>query len=116
MSDESRYLLMILLEQIPEDMMLRLLLLQSLQGSSFDLGLRSRESKKETGTPTTAIDLQVLEMLSDAHRVALEKLLKQKKEHQLEWTRPSNSRLFEGANIDRGAIIDRSNTTIKSTC
>ncbi|KZV25650.1 hypothetical protein F511_32397 [Dorcoceras hygrometricum] len=55
-------------------------------------------------------------MLSDAHRVALEKLLKQQREHKLEWTRPSNSRLFEGANIDRGAVIARSNTIIISTC
>ncbi|KZV57331.1 hypothetical protein F511_37961 [Dorcoceras hygrometricum] len=40
-------------------------------------------------------------MLSDAHRVALEKLKEQMRQHKLEWIRPYSSRLFEGANIDR---------------
>ncbi|KZV47478.1 histone-lysine N-methyltransferase 2D-like [Dorcoceras hygrometricum] len=58
--------------------------------------LEARNKNFESGTPTNAIDLQVLSILSDAHRVALEKLLKQMREHKLEWTRPIDSRLFEG--------------------
>ncbi|KZV54175.1 hypothetical protein F511_36109 [Dorcoceras hygrometricum] len=51
-----------------------------------------------------------------AHSVALEKLKEQMRQHKLEWIRPYSSRLFEGANIDRGAVIARSNTNIRSTC
>ncbi|KZV30605.1 pentatricopeptide repeat-containing protein mitochondrial-like [Dorcoceras hygrometricum] len=55
-------------------------------------------------------------MLSDAHHVAMEEFSKQMREHILEWTRSVNSRLFEGAIRDRGAVIARSNTNIRSTC
>ncbi|KZV51365.1 Kinesin-like protein [Dorcoceras hygrometricum] len=54
-------------------------------------------------------------MLSDSHQVALDKLSKQMREHNLEWTRPITSRVFEGAERDRGAVIARSNTKIIST-
>ncbi|KZV36741.1 structural maintenance of chromosomes protein 1 [Dorcoceras hygrometricum] len=60
----------------------------------------ARNKNFVSGTPTTTIDLQILEMLSDAHQVALEKFLEQMREHTLEWTRPINSRLFEGAHKD----------------
>ncbi|KZV55500.1 hypothetical protein F511_27233 [Dorcoceras hygrometricum] len=43
-------------------------------------------------------------------------LLRQVKEHKLEWTRPSNSLLFQGYNIDRGYFIQRNHRTIFSTC
>ncbi|KZV58371.1 oligopeptide transporter 3-like [Dorcoceras hygrometricum] len=69
-----------------------------------------------SGTPTTAIDLQVLAMLSDVHRSALKKLLEQMREHKLEWTRLIDSKLFEEDHIDRGAINARSNTNIRSIC
>ncbi|KZV30147.1 hypothetical protein F511_43709 [Dorcoceras hygrometricum] len=47
--------------------------------------LDARHQNFESGTPTTEIDLQILDMLSDAHHIALEILLKQKREHKLEW-------------------------------
>ncbi|KZV15958.1 hypothetical protein F511_25375 [Dorcoceras hygrometricum] len=75
----------------------------------------------ESSTPTTAIDLQVLDMLSKAHRLYLIMLREQMRVHKLEWTRPYNSRLFEGANRQRvgtynlctyivavGPVVDRS--------
>ncbi|KZV35961.1 hypothetical protein F511_33941 [Dorcoceras hygrometricum] len=68
----------------------------------------------ESGTPTTAIDLQVLEMLSDAHHIALKQLMEQMRQHKLKWIRPSSSNLFEGAIVQCGAIFARSNTTIRS--
>ncbi|KZV22765.1 splicing factor 3B subunit 1-like [Dorcoceras hygrometricum] len=58
----------------------------------------------------TTIDLQILDMLSDAHLVALEKFKEQMRANNMEWQRLVSSRLFEGAERDRGAIIDRSNT------
>ncbi|KZV58297.1 paramyosin-related protein-like [Dorcoceras hygrometricum] len=66
--------------------------------------------------PTTTIDLQVLDMLSGSHCLALSTLVDQMRQHQLEWTRPSFSSLLEGANVQRGAVIARSHTTIKSIC
>ncbi|KZV32594.1 hypothetical protein F511_36119 [Dorcoceras hygrometricum] len=36
--------------------------------------------------------------------------------HGLKWEQESNSRLFEGDKRDRGAVIARSNTNIKSSC
>ncbi|KZV39147.1 227 kDa spindle- and centromere-associated protein [Dorcoceras hygrometricum] len=38
------------------------------------------------------------------------------REHRLEWTRPCSSQLFEGAIVQRGAVISRSHPRIKSTC
>ncbi|KZV36118.1 mucin-2-like [Dorcoceras hygrometricum] len=58
----------------------------------------------------------VLDMFSDADQVALEKLSKQMREHNLEWMRPITSRVFEGAERDRGEVIARSNTNIIATC
>ncbi|KZV38299.1 hypothetical protein F511_35863 [Dorcoceras hygrometricum] len=36
--------------------------------------------------------------------------------HGLRWEKPCYSKVFEGPNRDRGAVIARSNTNIKSTC
>ncbi|KZV38979.1 hypothetical protein F511_36987 [Dorcoceras hygrometricum] len=69
-----------------------------------------------SGTPTTAIDLNVLELLTSAHHFALKVLLRPVQVHKLEWTRPSNSQLFEGDSIDRGFFIPRNHRTIFSTC
>ncbi|KZV16169.1 hypothetical protein F511_29532 [Dorcoceras hygrometricum] len=77
---------------------------------------RARRHNFLSGTPTTAIDLKVLELLTTAHHFSLKFLLRQVKEHKLEWTRPSNSLLFEGDDIDRGYFIPRNHRTIFSTC
>ncbi|KZV17536.1 hypothetical protein F511_19155 [Dorcoceras hygrometricum] len=82
-------------------------------------GIHRRNSRYinfKSGTPTTTIDSQILDMLSDSHLVAMEKLKEQMRAHNLEWTRPVNSRLYEGAERDRGAVIARSNSNIISTC
>ncbi|KZV35285.1 hypothetical protein F511_21301 [Dorcoceras hygrometricum] len=67
-----------------------------------------------SGTPTTTIDLKVLELLTVAYHFALKVLLRQVQEHKLEWTRPSNSLLFEGNNIVRSYFIPRNHRTIFS--
>ncbi|KZV22014.1 hypothetical protein F511_33223 [Dorcoceras hygrometricum] len=61
--------------------------------------LEARHSNLESGTPTTAIDLQVLEMLSEAHHLALSTLMVQMRRHKLKWIRPSALNLFEGAYV-----------------
>ncbi|KZV32007.1 hypothetical protein F511_35511 [Dorcoceras hygrometricum] len=68
------------------------------------------------GTPTSAIDLKVLNLLSAAHLFALKDLLRNMKAHQLEWTRPSSSSLFEGPIIDRGSSIPVTHRSISSKC
>ncbi|KZV54634.1 hypothetical protein F511_02668 [Dorcoceras hygrometricum] len=78
--------------------------------------LEARHQNFESSTPTIAIDLQVLEMLSEAHHLALSTLMEQMSQHKLKWIRPSASNLFEGATVHRSAVISRSHTTIKSTC
>ncbi|KZV28024.1 splicing factor 3B subunit 1-like [Dorcoceras hygrometricum] len=78
--------------------------------------LEARRHNFVFGTPTTTTDLKVLELLTAAHRFALKVFLRQMKEHKLEWTRPSNSHLFEGATIDRGFFIPRNHRTYFSTC
>ncbi|KZV53733.1 hypothetical protein F511_28510 [Dorcoceras hygrometricum] len=61
-----------------------------------------------------AIDLKVLNLLSAAHTFALKDLLRNMKAHQLEWTRPSSSSLFEGPIIDQGPFIPVSHRSICS--
>ncbi|KZV30135.1 auxin response factor 2 [Dorcoceras hygrometricum] len=64
----------------------------------------ARCSNFESGTPTSAIDLQVLDLLSDAHRLALVQWLEQLRQHKLEWTRPSSLNLF-GGDVDQSRGI-----------
>ncbi|KZV41269.1 hypothetical protein F511_41371 [Dorcoceras hygrometricum] len=70
----------------------------------------------QSGQPWTAMALQIINLISNAHQISLEKLLKQKKAHGLEWKRPCCAKLFEGEHVDLGAIIARSNTNTRSIC
>ncbi|KZV18072.1 hypothetical protein F511_24380 [Dorcoceras hygrometricum] len=74
--------------------------------------LEARCSNFVSGTPTSAIDLKVLDFLSDAHRIAFEKFIEQLKINKLEWTRPSSSDLF-GTDIQLGGILSRLHPSVK---
>ncbi|KZV33536.1 mucin-2-like [Dorcoceras hygrometricum] len=76
----------------------------------------ARRKNFVSGTPTSAIDLKVLNLLSAAHLFALKYLLRNMKAHQLEWTRPSSSSFFEGPIIDRGSFIPVTHRSIFSKC
>ncbi|KZV52390.1 hypothetical protein F511_32589 [Dorcoceras hygrometricum] len=78
--------------------------------------LEARHKNFESGTPSTAIDLQIQDLVSNAHRFSMEEMRKQMRVHKVEWTRRYSSKLFEGAKVDRGAVIARSNTNTRSTC
>ncbi|KZV49309.1 hypothetical protein F511_37913 [Dorcoceras hygrometricum] len=67
--------------------------------------LAARHKNFESSTPTTAIDLQVLDMLSEAHRLALTKLVEQMRQHKLEWTRPCNSEFFGKDDVQSDAVL-----------
>ncbi|KZV17854.1 hypothetical protein F511_23200 [Dorcoceras hygrometricum] len=74
----------------------------------------ARRKNFVSGTPTSAIDLKVLNLLSAAHTFALKDLLRNMKAHQLEWTRPSSSSLFEGPIFDQGPFIPVTHRSISS--
>ncbi|KZV44121.1 hypothetical protein F511_15220 [Dorcoceras hygrometricum] len=61
--------------------------------------LEARHQNFESSTPTTAIYLQVLDMLSEAHHLASTKLVEQMRLHKLEWTRTLISNLFGGDDV-----------------
>ncbi|KZV54261.1 hypothetical protein F511_27628 [Dorcoceras hygrometricum] len=68
------------------------------------------------GQGSSAVDIQVIELLSDLHLCFLEELAKEARAHGLTWTKPCCSKIFEGSPRDRGAIIARNNTHTPSRC
>ncbi|KZV17451.1 hypothetical protein F511_42647 [Dorcoceras hygrometricum] len=78
--------------------------------------LETRTTNFVPGQPSSAIDLKVLNMLSNLHLFVIEELKTQMQSHGLQWELPYCSILFEGKNRDRGAVLTRSNTHFKSSC
>ncbi|KZV29669.1 hypothetical protein F511_15477 [Dorcoceras hygrometricum] len=78
--------------------------------------LESHHQHFQAGQPSTATDLQIIALLSNAHIFAVETLQTQMRIHRPKWERICSSRFFEGENRDRGAVIARSNTSIRSLC
>ncbi|KZV45927.1 hypothetical protein F511_28278 [Dorcoceras hygrometricum] len=68
------------------------------------------------GQGSSAVDIQVIELLSDLHLYFLEDLEKEARAHGLFWKKPCCSKIFEGSPRDRGAIIARNNTHTPSRC
>ncbi|KZV29080.1 hypothetical protein F511_30075 [Dorcoceras hygrometricum] len=60
--------------------------------------LEAHRQNFKAGQPTSAIDLQIIVLLSNDHLFAL---------HGLKWERICSSRLFEGEIRDRGAVLAR---------
>ncbi|KZV43940.1 hypothetical protein F511_16278 [Dorcoceras hygrometricum] len=78
--------------------------------------LGSWKSNFVPGQGSSAIDLSLIELLSDLHLFILEELTKEARAHGLSWKKPCCSRVFEGEIRDRGAVIARSNTSTRSSC
>ncbi|KZV51331.1 hypothetical protein F511_12026 [Dorcoceras hygrometricum] len=68
------------------------------------------------GQGSSAVDIQVIELLSDLYLCFLEELAKEASAHGLTWRKPCCSKIFEGSPRDRGAIIARNNTHTPSRC
>ncbi|KZV58605.1 dystroglycan-like [Dorcoceras hygrometricum] len=68
------------------------------------------------GQGSSAVDIQVIELLSDLYLCLLEELAKEARNHCLTWRKPCCSKIFEGSPRDRGAIIARNNTHTPSRC
>ncbi|KZV19071.1 hypothetical protein F511_44616 [Dorcoceras hygrometricum] len=68
------------------------------------------------GQGSTAVDIQVIELLSALHLSLLKELAKEARILGLTWTKPCCSSVFEGSPRDRGAVIARSNSNTRSLC
>ncbi|KZV49127.1 hypothetical protein F511_43536 [Dorcoceras hygrometricum] len=68
------------------------------------------------GQGSSAVDIQVIEVLLDIYLSFLEELAKEARAHNLIWNKPCCSKIFEGSPRDRGAVIARTNSNTRSTC
>ncbi|KZV46178.1 hypothetical protein F511_15188 [Dorcoceras hygrometricum] len=68
------------------------------------------------GQGSSAVDIQVIELLSDLYLYFLEELAKEARILGLTWTKPCCSSVFEGSPRDRGAVIARNNINTRSLC
>ncbi|KZV13684.1 hypothetical protein F511_45154 [Dorcoceras hygrometricum] len=68
------------------------------------------------GQGSSAVDIQVIELLSDLYLSFLEELAKEARAHNLIWNKPCCSKIFEGSPRNRGAVIARNNTNTRSSC
>ncbi|KZV25212.1 dystroglycan-like [Dorcoceras hygrometricum] len=78
--------------------------------------LESWKNNFVPGKGSSAVDLKVIDILSDLHLLVLEELREQALAHSLKWTRTCCSKIVEGSPRDQGAIIARTNTNTPSTC
>ncbi|KZV34539.1 hypothetical protein F511_28630 [Dorcoceras hygrometricum] len=65
---------------------------------------------------SSAVDIQVIELLSDLYLSLLEELAKEARAHNLIWNKPCCSKIFEGSPRDRGAVIAKTNSNTRSLC
>ncbi|KZV23731.1 hypothetical protein F511_31781 [Dorcoceras hygrometricum] len=68
------------------------------------------------GQGSSAVDIQVIELLSALHLSLLEELAKEARILNLTWKKPCCSKIFEGSPRDRGAVIAKNNTNTRSLC
>ncbi|KZV52584.1 Phytoalexin-deficient 4-2 protein [Dorcoceras hygrometricum] len=78
--------------------------------------LEAWRAKFVPGQGSSAVDIQVIELLSDLYLSFLEELAKEARAHSLIWNKPCCSKIFEGNPRDRGAVIARINSNTRSTC
>ncbi|KZV40695.1 hypothetical protein F511_24628 [Dorcoceras hygrometricum] len=68
------------------------------------------------GQGSSAVEIQVIELLFDLYLYFLEELAKEARNLGLTWTKPGCSKIFEGSPRDRGAVIARTNSNNRSLC
>ncbi|KZV23662.1 RNA polymerase beta' subunit [Dorcoceras hygrometricum] len=78
--------------------------------------LEARRINFTPGDGSSAVDLKILDRLSDIHSFVLEELKKETQAHSLTWKKTCCSKIFEGRPRDRGAVIARTNTNTPSRC
>ncbi|KZV31273.1 hypothetical protein F511_13067 [Dorcoceras hygrometricum] len=78
--------------------------------------LEARKMNFVPGVGDSAVDLKILDRLSDIHSFVLEELKKETQAYGLSWKKTCCSKIFEGRPRDRGAVIARTNTNTPSRC
>ncbi|KZV22877.1 hypothetical protein F511_08857 [Dorcoceras hygrometricum] len=78
--------------------------------------LEARQMYFARGDGSSAVDLKILDWLTNLHLFVFEELKDQSLAHGLRWEKTCCSKFFEGRTRDRGAVIARSNTNTKSSC
>ncbi|KZV55914.1 hypothetical protein F511_24808 [Dorcoceras hygrometricum] len=78
--------------------------------------LEARKMNFVPGVGDSAVDLKILNRLSNIHSFVLEGLRKETQAHGLSWKKTCCSKIFEGRPRDRGAVIARTNTNTPSRC
>ncbi|KZV23685.1 cell nucleic acid-binding protein [Dorcoceras hygrometricum] len=78
--------------------------------------LEARKMNFVPGVGDSAVDLKILDRLSDIHSFVLEELKMETQAHGLSWKNTCCSKIFEGLPRDRGAVIARTNTNTPSRC
>ncbi|KZV22206.1 hypothetical protein F511_09424 [Dorcoceras hygrometricum] len=78
--------------------------------------LEARKLNFTPGAGASAVDLKVMDSLSDIHSFVLEELKEQAKAHGLTWKKTCCSKFFEGRPRDRDAVIARTNTNTPFKC
>ncbi|KZV30896.1 hypothetical protein F511_32372 [Dorcoceras hygrometricum] len=68
------------------------------------------------GQGSSAVYIQVIELLSDLYLSFLEELAKEARARGLTWRKPCCSKIFEGTPRDRGSVIARTNSNTRSSC
>ncbi|KZV22634.1 hypothetical protein F511_13093 [Dorcoceras hygrometricum] len=68
------------------------------------------------GQGSSAVDIHVIELLTELYLSLLEELAKEARAFNLTWNKPCCSKIVEGYPGDRGAVIARTNTTTRSLC
>ncbi|KZV38293.1 B-cell receptor-associated protein 31-like [Dorcoceras hygrometricum] len=89
---------------------------QSIVSLSREPFLESWRANFVPGQGSTAVDLKVINLLTDLHLSILEELAKEARAHDLLWTKTCCSTIFEGSPGDRGGVIARTNTNTRSSC
>ncbi|KZV49581.1 hypothetical protein F511_15441 [Dorcoceras hygrometricum] len=90
--------------------------LRKLSSINFEEMYKKEDQVLSWGQGSTAVDIQVIELLSALHLSLLEELAKETRILGLTWTKPCCSSVVEGSPRDRGAVLARSNSTTRSLC
>ncbi|KZV41205.1 hypothetical protein F511_17164 [Dorcoceras hygrometricum] len=114
------------ISEVPKDLIFDARTDFSLIGEQLTTSCKKRELKIEymllsdivanfsPGQPWSVMALQIIDLLSFAHRTAVQHLLMQKQALELQWTRPCCSMLFEST-FDRVFFIPKNHEIIIST-
>ncbi|KZV47936.1 7-deoxyloganetin glucosyltransferase-like [Dorcoceras hygrometricum] len=111
--DEESLSIHVILQQIPEDMMLPSVLVEEPTKIKFGHDLVAIEEQVLAWAETDSLQTAVQRSSS---RLVLTQLVEQMRQHQLKWTWPSSSKLLKRTDVQSGAVHSPFYSSVKSTC